>query len=1069
MTGKGKGKEREGAVELTVNIHSDIFPHDVDTLAKLFDPKNNSHLQDLGGIAGLSKNLRTDIRTGLSHSSHDDDDHTEAARVEKYGENRLPPEEKDTVLDLVLEALSDKVMLILIGAAIISIILGSIPQTSDHPKTGWIDGVAILFAVVIVVAVNTINDLKKQAQFAKLDAKKNDRVVKALRNGEQTQISIFDVKVGDVLLFETGDIVCADCVVIDCHAIKADESAMTGESDPIKKVPAVIEGSQKGDPFLISGSQIMEGVGRGLVCAVGENSFNGRIAMGMKREEVDTPLQERLEVLATNIGKFGLIAAALLLLIAIPKYLIEEHLKGNIGSPEFKKEAGTTIVRIVISAITIVVVAVPEGLPLAVTIALAYGTIKMLADNNLVRHLAACETMGSATNICSDKTGTLTQNVMTVVTGSFGGRVVSQITDKTRDMFPTQYLDMLCEGISCNSNVYEATNEKTGKSDFVGSKTECALLKLARTFKYEYAPIRERLPIHTLYPFSSEKKRMSTIVKLGPGQFRLFTKGASEIVLAKCTSIMIATPDGKVEIREITPDLKVQLDKTINDFATDALRTICLAFADIEAPDEHPGMFEEEPNLPLIMVAIVGIKDPLRPEVPSAVRVCQGAGITVRMVTGDNIVTAQNIAKSCGILRPNGICLEGPKFRELSEKEMDEILPKLQVLARSSPTDKKILVAALQRNGEVVAVTGDGTNDGPALIMADVGFAMNIAGTEVAIAASDVVLLDDNFASITKAVLWGRNIFDAIRKFIQFQLSVNIVAVTVAFIGTLSGSQGRSPLTAVQLLWVNLIMDSMAALALATEVPTPDMLKRKPTGRTAPLITRIMWRNIIGHACLQLALMFALLYKGESLLGHSFEDQSTVHYTIVFNSFVFLQIFNEINARLLNNNLNPFPGFFSNLFFPVVLFITVSVQILFVTFGGQFTSTVSLNYWQWLVCVLIGSFELPFGLLLRLIPVHEPSEGVVSFLEEPLSVSGSSDLNSSLSDYNYSLAGGQSSSSSSSVQHIANSNHNDRESHRPRRWSLVREVMTKTRVISAFSAMKTYREEEEQEGLMTDQ
>jgi len=1026
-------------------MYTDVFPVAPSKLARLVDPKSPELLKELGGLDGLAKSLHTSLSEGLPTSSGANDTLTQK-RIEKYGKNVLPPAPRETFFDIVFGALQDKILLLLIGAAILSIILGSIPATSHDPKKGWFDGVAILFAVVIVVGVTSGNDFQKQKQFAKLDAKKNDRVAKVLRGGEQLQIPIFDVAAGDILLLDTGDIVCADGVFIDGFGLKTDESSVNGESDMVKKV----SGYQTGDCFMISGSQIVEGMGRMLVTAVGPNSFNGRLLLALRVTDEETPLQEKLEVLAGHIGKFGIVAALLLLLIGIPKYFIVGKLDGELGTEAFRKEIGRDMVRLVINAITIVVVAVPEGLPLAVTIALAYGMIKMLKDNNLVRHLAACETMGGATNICSDKTGTLTQNEMTVVNAWFCGKKYTDITESVARELNPEYMHALVDGIAVNSTAFEATNPR-GKVEYVGSKTEGALIKLCKVFGSQYEPIRKQYsPYYKLYPFSSARKAMSTVIKTEKS-YRLYSKGASEIILGRCDKLLTVV-DGKAMVVPLEKDVRDEIARTINEFATEALRTLCLAYSDIYEEID----WETPPEDNLTLICLVGIRDPLRPEVPGAVATCQRAGITVRMVTGDNIVTAQNIAKSCGILRPGGICLEGPVFRDMQEEERKAILPRLQVLARSSPTDKQLLVGMLKDAGEIVAVTGDGTNDGPALKMADIGFSMGISGTEVAIAASDVVLLDDNFASIVKAAMWGRNIFDAIRKFIQFQLTVNVVAVTLAFIGTLSTKHGDSPLNAVQLLWVNLIMDSFAALALATEPPTPELLERKPVGRNAPLITRKMWRFIVCHSIFQLIICFVLLYAGQSIFHHTGTDDQRMrkNNTFIFNTFVFMQLFNEINSRRLNDEKNCFKGFLDNKFFVGILIITAGIQALFVEFGSDFTETVHLEWWKWFICIGLGALELPLGFLIRFIPIDNidanptPLETALETAPEYKQVEPAATTNEPFIDKPptpvepYPAPTGKAVRNSRAVK---------------RRWSLVRMAVKQIGVIGAFKAMKNYR------------
>jgi len=416
----------------------------------------------------------------------------------------------------------------------------------------------------------------------------------------------------------------------------------------------------------------------------------------------------------------------------------------------------------------------------------------------------------------------------------------------------------------------------------------------------------------------------------------------------------------------------------INRYATQGLRTICTAYGVL---DSKKILDDEPPEQGLTCIAILGIKDPVRDEVPEAVALCQKAGIVVRMVTGDNIETAKQIARECGIYDEDngGIAMEGPAFRVLSPKKMDEVLPKLQVLARSSPTDKHTLVSRLKQLGEVVAVTGDGTNDAPALKEAHVGFSMGITGTEVSKEASDIILMDDNFSSIVKAVMWGRNVYDSIRKFLQFQLTVNLVAVGVAFIGAISDEHGESPLKPVQLLWVNLIMDTMAALALATEVPTADLLNRLPYGKNDNLITKQMWRNIIGQATYQFIVSLGMLYVGPHFLG--VEEGSVRHLTLIFNSFVMCQLFNEINSRKLGKEINVFSGIFSNKIFVGVMIFTIFAQFLMVEYGGEFMGTYPLTAREWGICVAIGAGGLFVGLLLHSVfaaPPEIPKPRVVA-------------------------------------------------------------------------------------------
>jgi len=484
-----------------------------------------------------------------------------------------------------------------------------------------------------------------------------------------------------------------------------------------------------------------------------------------------------------------------------------------------------------------------------------------------------------------------------------------------------------------------------------------------------YEDARAHAHIQRIYSFTSERKRMSTIVKLPNSEkFRIYTKGASEIVLGLCSHYV--TND--LQLIPIDQDVHRDMNTQIEEMAQKGLRTICVAYADIpnfdEAWADHP------PENDLVCIALLGIKDPVRAEVPRAVRQCQRAGIVVRMVTGDNLATARTIARECGILTEDGLAMEGHEFRALTEAQMDRILPRLQVLARSTPIDKHTLVKRLKENGEVVAVTGDGTNDAPALNEAHVGLAMGIAGTDVAKEASDIIILDDNFSSIVSAVLWGRCVFDNIRKFLQFQLTINLVALTTAFLAAVTGR--GLPLKTVQLLWVNLIMDTLAALALGTETPTPDLLDRKPYGAKEKLISPIMMRNIAVQSCFQLIILLGLLYSGPKIFHlpylDDYEDDPNklTLDCMIFNTFVFLQIFNEFNARVVSNSLNVFSGLFKNFIFVGIIIATIAIQVVIIEFGGSFIETTRLTLSQWGVCVLLGFLSIPLGFVQRLIPVE---------------------------------------------------------------------------------------------------
>ncbi|XP_067447725.1 plasma membrane calcium-transporting ATPase 1-like isoform X1 [Thunnus thynnus] len=905
-------------------------------------------------------------------------------------------------------------------------------------EASWIEGVAILLSVVCVVLVTAFNDWSKEKQFRGLQSRiEQEQKFTVVRGGQVIQIKVSEIVVGDVAQVKYGDLLPADGVLIQGNDLKIDESSLTGESDHVKK-------SLDKDPMMLSGTHVMEGSGKMVVTGVGVNSQTGIILMllGASEERSDddkkkaekeerkkkekkhkkrknkvgvtaetqpvkedgqpqkmktnpskkekSVLQGKLTKLAMQIGKAGLFMSTLTILILIIRFLIDTFwTQGVPWSKECLPVYVQFLVKFFIIGVTVLVVAVPEGLPLAVTISLAYSVKKMMKDNNLVRHLDACETMGNATTICSDKTGTLTMNRMTVVQTYIGGCFNKKVPKP--DQISAKILDLLVQGIGVNcayTSKIMPPEKEGGLPRQVGNKTECALLGLTLDLHKDYQTVRNKIPeekLFKVYTFNSARKSMSTVLKNHDGSYRMFSKGASEILLGKCNKILTASG----EARAFKPRDRDNLVKNvIEPMASEGLRTICLAYRDFPIADGEPDWDNEGHILTgLTCIAVVGIEDPVRPEVPEAIRKCQRAGVTVRMVTGDNIITARAIAAKCGILQPGDdfLCLEGKEFNqrirnelgEIEQERIDKIWPKLRVLARSSPTDKHTLVKGIidstalgQR--QVVAVTGDGTNDGPALKKADIGFAMGIAGTDVAKEASDIILTDDNFSSIVKAVMWGRNVYDSIAKFLQFQLTVNVVAVIVAFTGACIIQD--SPLKAVQMLWVNLIMDSFASLALATEPPTEALLLRNPYGRDKPLISRTMMKNILGHAVYQLTLIFTLLFMGEKIFdirsgrNAPLHAPPSQHYTIVFNTFVLMQLFNELNARMIHGERNIFKGILNNPIFCSILVGTFLVQFVIVQFGGKPFSCVSLNVEQWLWCVFLGLGSLVWGQLVTSIP-----------------------------------------------------------------------------------------------------
>ena len=1017
-------------------VENNPFAFSPGQLNKTLNPKSLAAFRALGGLVGLEKGLQTDLVAGLSVDETSVPQHVtfdealQAAKNQKKGtdkhvldqdvlvtnhevqdqfhdrkgvfnDNRLPDKKSLSIWKLFWNAFNDRVLIILTIAAVVSLALGVYEAVGQEPAPGegqsldWVEGLAIEVAVVIVVLVTGLTDYRREKQFVALNAKKEDRQVKAIRSGKSILISIFDVMVGDVLHLESGDSIPADGILVSGHGIRCDESSATGESDAMKKTNGdevwarMEEGSatSKLDPFIISGSKVLEGVGTYLVTSVGVNSSFGKVMMSLQTENEDTPLQVKLGKMANWIGYLGTTAAGVLFVVLTIRFLA--GLSGNPRSPAMK---GSQFLDILIVAITVIVVAVPEGLPVAVTLALSFATKRMLKENNLVRHLRACETMGNATTICSDKTGTLTQNKMTVVAGTIGSKlrfakdVDSSAQQETAISFNTAFQmislstrTLLLQSSAINSTAFEG--EEDGKSTFIGSKTETAILTMAKE-QLGMGPVAEErsgAEVVQLIPFDSDRKCMGTVIRLASGTYRLLVKGAAEILLEKATTQLVK-PD--TEDSEQTPLLaqdKDNISNTIEEFAEKSLRTIAMVYKDFaQWPPTEAAVLEDDPRAArfedifhdMVLLAVVGIQDPLRDGVPKAVRQCQEAGIKVRMVTGDNLTTAKAIALQCGIHTPDGIVMEGPRFRQLADEDMDRIIPRLDVLARSSPEDKRILVSRLKHLGETVAVTGDGTNDGPALKLADVGFSMGIAGTEVAKEASAIILMDDNFSSIVKAIMWGRSVNDAVAKFLQFQLTVNITAVILAFVSAVSSPEMHSVLSAVQLLWVNLIMDTFAALALATDAPTEKILDRKPAPKRASLITTNMWKMIIGQAIYQLVVTFVLYFAGSSILNYSKSDSvlQTELNTMVFNTFVWMQIFNEFNNRRLDNKLNIFEGVHRNYFFIVINFIMVGGQVMIIFIGGQAFQIKRIDGVQWAICILCALPCLLWAIILRFIP-----------------------------------------------------------------------------------------------------
>ncbi|CAK7342676.1 unnamed protein product [Dovyalis caffra] len=918
------------------------FGIDPDELASLVREHDMKGLQTIGGVDGIAEKVSVLLEEGVRTSDI-------STRQKIYGCNHYTEKPPRSFLMFVWEALHDLTLIILMICALVSIGVGI--GTEGWPK-GMYDGLGIILSILLVVMVTAISDYNQSLQFRDLDREKKKISIQVTRDGRKQEISIYDLVIGDVVQLSIGDIVPADGIYISGYSLVIDESSLSGESEPVSVC--------QNKPFLLSGTRVEDGSGKMIVTAVGMRTEWGKLMETLNEGGVDeTPLQVKLNGVATIIGKIGLGFAVLTFVVLTVRFLVEKALHKEFT--DWSSSDALTLLNYFAIGVTIIVVAVPEGLPLAVTLSLAFAMKKLMNEKALVRHLSACETMGSANCICTDKTGTLTTNHM--------GVDKIWICEKTQEIRHREgMLEMrISEGVLSllfqvifQNTACETTKDESGKNKILGTPTEKALFEFGLLLGGDFDAQRKEFHILKVEPFNSVRKKMSVLVALPGGGLRAFCKGASEIVLKMCDKIL----DDSGKSISLSEEQILNISDVINGFASEALRTLCLTFKDLD-DSAYEGSI---PDFGHTLVAVVGIKDPVRPGVKDAVQSCLAAGITVRMVTGDNINTAKAIAKECGILTEDGVAIEGPEFCTMNPQQMREIIPKLQVMARSLPLDKHTLVTNLRNMfKDVVAVTGDGTNDAPALHEADIGLAMGIAGTEVAKENADIIIMDDNFRTIVNVAKWGRAVYINIQKFVQFQLTVNVVALVINFVSACI--TGSAPLTAVQLLWVNMIMDTLGALALATEPPNDGLMKRSPVGRGASFITKTMWRNIFGQSIYQLAILAVLQFDGKRLLGVSGPNASKIVNTVIFNTFVFCQVFNEINSRDMEK-INVFRGMFSSWMFIGVIVITVVFQAIIVEFLGTFASTVPLSWQMWLFCVLIGAVSLPIAVVIKCIPVE---------------------------------------------------------------------------------------------------
>ncbi len=1166
---KNEEEENSSCSEETTSTlnHFGITASELENLMTLYKERGCScedltYIQNLGGINSLMEKLQTSIQKGILSIEH---------RENCFGSNKIFIEPVPPFYTFVLNALEDLMIRILIVASIVQIILGT--TLSDNPKTDWIDGVSIIIAVIIVVLVGSITDYKKELKFHELnDIQNSETKYKVIRDGIPNDLISDDLLVGDIIYINYGDILPADMILVEGNGIKMDESSLTGESDTVKKeiYDKCIEEKENGKKphsmLMLSGTNCVEGSGKAIVIAVGDHSQKGiiRRTVDNAQEDSKTPLEIKLDDIAESISYFGM-GAALVTLVALGirfviKYIedsknyklaIEKGVdKAILTDP--KTLIAKDLLDIVILCVAIIAVAIPEGLPLAVTLSLAFSIKKLMDQNNLVRKMHACETMGGANYICTDKTGTLTKNEMNVYKILSGDNTIElkqnievknvgkldevksnnsdiiKIRENANEYFNENYFNILRTAISLN---VECTITKLDKPNINGdyeiceakNKTDMAFIEFLYRMKSPISEEKDKylssLENYKQFPFDSQRKRMTTFIKNEsfPTGYRLFTKGGAENALSYCDKYL--TKEGKEE--KITEEIENKIKTQINDFNSSELRSLYICYKDISEKEynnseelDSNNKYIDQTNLTFI--AVFGIRDSLRDGVKEAVLKCHEAQVNVIMVTGDNIITATAIARDCNILG-NDIDLKNLKETDIeinpeeindenkreghiqellknkpksmtgasfyasigglicevckkesnickcpkTEAEAEEISKRtksekkeikrdvisnmgnfikltrnLRVLARSQPIHKYALVLGLKSLEKVVAVTGDGTNDAPALSKSDVGFAM-FAGTDIAKEASDIVILDNNFSSIVVAIIYGRNIYDNIRKFLQFQLTVNFCACLLVFICGCIGNE--TPLTSVQMLWVNLIMDSLGSLALATEPPYEDLLQREPTKKNEFIINSRMWKHISIQSLFQLTLLLIVYLIGPKFIleqdksrlaenitimkcygtlpgqisdlnhiiygiqskwysnvklidnanamncGNYAQRQdlsvafneyisnlgSTSHMTIIFNTFVFYTLFNQINCRVINDQINIFSRIHRCWLFILITGCEMGLQALLVEFGRNafHCSKGGLTIQQWGMCFLMSSLTFIVSFFSKFIPI----------------------------------------------------------------------------------------------------
>lgn len=866
---------------------------------------------------------------------------------EKNGVNLLTPPKRPSLWKLYLEKFKDPVVRVLLVAAVFSLIISIIEN--EYAET-----IGIIAAILLATGIGFFFEYDANKKFDLLNAVNEETLVKVIRNGKIQEIPRKDVVVGDIVVLETGEEIPADGELIEAISLQVNESNLTGEPVINKTIIKADfdEEATYASNRVMRGTTVVDGHGMMKVLQVGDATEIGKVARQSTEQSGEpTPLNIQLTKLAKLIGKIGFTVAAATFIVFVSKDLYQYISANEISGWHHYMAIAQIVLKYFMMAVTLIVVAVPEGLPMGVTLSLALNMRRMLSTNNLVRKMHACETMGAITVICTDKTGTLTQNLMQVYEPGFYAL-------KERGILSDDDISKLVmEGISANSTAFLEETDDGGKPKGVGNPTEVALLLWLNSQHRNYLELREQAGVLDQLTFSTERKFMATLVQ-SPliGKKVLYIKGAPEIVLGKCKEVVL---DGK---RIDATEYRSTVEEQLLGYQNMAMRTLGFAFkiVDDHAPDDCVALVAEND---LNFLGVVAISDPIRPDVPAAVAKCQSAGIDVKIVTGDTPGTATEIARQIGLWKPEDTernRITGTAFADLTDEEALDRVMDLKIMSRARPTDKQRLVQLLQQKGAVVAVTGDGTNDAPALNHAQVGLSMG-TGTSVAKEASDITLLDDSFNSIGTAVMWGRSLYKNIQRFIVFQLTINFVALLIVLLGSFVGT--ALPLTVTQMLWVNLIMDTFAALALASIPPSEDVMNEKPRRSTDFIISKAMRYNIFGVGTVFLIVLMGMIYYFTNA-----ESGMTVHrLTIFFTFFVMLQFWNLFNARVFGTNDSAFKGLTKSYGMELIVIAILGGQILIVQFGGAVFRTEPLDWQTWLVIIGASSLVLWVGELIRFV------------------------------------------------------------------------------------------------------